>query len=159
MNTCEQARPQHWGLRPLLFSNSHVGSLTSPTNLVWEILLLRCRRQGKRLNVTTQWHDKNWNKVLAQPAWSYQLFEIKLYINKIIMQSNTRSRDIALQWKALSRDISKKGLLHVNVFCVRNYKEGLTCTTICTALLDSGAKFTMVTQLAYTTYDLRQIRC
>ena len=34
MNTCDQARPQHWGLCPLLFLNSDVGSLMSPTNLV-----------------------------------------------------------------------------------------------------------------------------
>ena len=32
-NTCEQARPQHRRLRPLLFSNSDVGSLMFPTNL------------------------------------------------------------------------------------------------------------------------------
>ena len=34
MDTCEQARPQHQGLHPLLFSNSDMGFLTSSTNLV-----------------------------------------------------------------------------------------------------------------------------
>ena len=38
---CEQARPQHRGLRPLLgFSNSDVGSLTSPTNVLDYFLIV-----------------------------------------------------------------------------------------------------------------------
>ena len=40
MNTCEQIRPQHWGLHHLLFSNSDVGSLTSPTIFHIIVLLL-----------------------------------------------------------------------------------------------------------------------
>ena len=44
MNTCEQARPQQRGLRPLLFSNSDVGSLTSPTNILFNISIFRGKK-------------------------------------------------------------------------------------------------------------------
>ena len=71
MNTCEQARPQHRGLCPLLFSNSDVGSLTSPTNLV------RGDEGDKANGLTSPPNDAIiWTETRcwAQPAWSYQLF-------------------------------------------------------------------------------------
>ena len=57
MNTCEQARPQHRGLRPLLFSNSDVCSLTSPTNLVWEGVGDKTRSSELRQGVEHSQHD------------------------------------------------------------------------------------------------------